>query len=172
MTVTPNEQSRFAQWAQRAKEMTPGRAFVEGTKAGADGNMLSLPFIAYEVGHAQRGEAISVATGRLSGLVTYPVMTGLTLAVMAAIPGVNLAATPFIAAAIASFPNTMLEDKVISGVRLITDTARQIRRLEFGGSYQDSTSAQAIRELGIRELTGTMQSSRRYLGQEAALLHR
>jgi hypothetical protein len=169
-TVTPYEHAKS--WLKPATQMSTRQAFWSGMKAGADGNMLGLPFVAYEMGTAQRGEMLATATGRVTGLCTYPVTAGLTLAMLSAIPGVNVVAYPIVAAILAQFPNSYLENKIISGIRTLNQAGRRIRRLEVGGDFEDSESASAARQRSLRELTGTMQTSRRYLGQEALFMHR
>lgn len=168
--ITPFEHAK--QWIKPATAMSPSKAFYTGMRTGGEGNMLGVPFIGYEMAHAQRGEMMATLTGRTVGLFTYPVVTGATLAVMTMIPGINLVAYPMAAALLAAFPNTMLEDKIIGGISFLNQTGRRIRRLEVGGDFEDSESAYATRQRSLHDLTGTMQASRRYLGQEALLMHR
>jgi hypothetical protein len=51
------------------------------------------------------------------------------------------------------------------------DFDRRTRRLEMGGRYTDSETNQALRASSIREMSAAFGSARRYLGNEAALMH-
>lgn len=152
--------------------MRPASAFWSGFRWGADGNMLSLPFIAYEAATAQRGEVIPTATGRVAGLMAYPALAGVMAAGVAMMPGVGVAAAGLIAGLMALYPNALLEDGISRRIRVLSNAARQVRRLEMGGAYEDTETAQRQRMLAVQEMSSTMQISRRYLGQEARLFHR
>jgi hypothetical protein len=173
MTKTPAvEKLTLWKMLEDGSRTRPSKAFWRGVDWGAGGNMLGLPFIAYEVGTAQRGEMLPTAAGRTMGLMTYPALSGVIAFGLAMIPGVNVATAGIAAGLMAMYPNGVLEDGMSRGIRAITDTAKQIRHIEMGGSYQDSQSAEQQRMRALQEMGGAMQTSRRWLGQEAVFFHR
>lgn len=147
------------------------RAFWKGMQWGAEGALIGLPFIALEAGLAHRGEVVPTAMARTAGLVTYPALSGLTSAALTVLfPELRGAA--FLGGLLGMYPDAMVQGGLLRGVRFMTDAARQTRHLEFGGTYQDSEFAQSQRRTALTEMSGALAASRRYLGQEAALLHR
>lgn len=160
-------------WGRRAAlARTPAsRGFWKGLQFGAEGAMVGLPLIALEAGMAQRGEAVPTIMARTAGLVTYPAISGVISGGLA-LMFPELKAVGFIGGMLGMYPDALVQDGLLHSLRLATDTAQQLRRLELGGGYQDSDLAQAQRMGALSEMSGALGSSRRYLGQEAALLHR
>ena len=160
-------------WSRRvAAAQTSGtRGFWQGLRFGAEGATLGLPFIAFEVGMAQRGEVIPTAATRAIGLVTYPALNGLISGalgyVFPALPAVGL-----IGGLLAFYPDSVIQEKLLYGFRQMKDAASHVRRLETGAWYQDSMVAQQQRMQAVSEMSGALGTSRRWLGQEAAFMHR
>ena len=147
------------------------RGFWQGMRFGAEGALIGAPLIAFEVGRAQRGEAIPTLIGRSAGLVSYPAVAGLfSAAIAVTCPWMKFIG--FAGGMAALYPDQLLQDSIIRGVRMMTAAAQHMRRVETGGWYQDSMRAQQTRMQGIAEMSGALGASRAYLGQEAALMHR
>lgn len=147
------------------------RGFWGGLRFGAEGATLGLPFIAFEVGMAQRGEVIPTAVARGIGLVTYPALNGLISGALGyAFPGMRLVG--LVGGLLAIYPDSLIQDKLLYGVRQMSEAAKHVRQLETGGGYQDTGLAQHQRMQAITEMSGALGVSRRYLGQEASLMHR
>lgn len=145
--------------------------FWKGLRFGADGALIGLPFIAMETGMAQRGEVVPTIVARSAGLVTFPVMAGLVSAGLGVLfpelKGIGL-----IGSVLGMYPDGLVQDGLLRGVRTVTASGRQLRHLEMGGTYQDTEMAQGQRLTALTEMGGAIGASRRYLGQEAALMHR
>jgi hypothetical protein len=139
---------------------------------GKSGNLaFGLPIMAFELGHAPRGEFVSTAAGGAVGLASYPMLSTVLTIGLAAIPGVGLGMAAIAGGALASIPSQKLEDWTARGVRRLTATGLALRRLDFGRNYQDSPTAQMSRMRSITEMSGALGTSRRFLGSEAAYLH-
>jgi hypothetical protein len=149
----------------------PGKAFGNELKTGFKGSLLSIPFIAFEAGYAQRGELSGTLVGRSVGICTYPVLAGVMAAGLAMIPGVNVA-VGLVASLAAMYPNGLLEESVIRKVNWLTKTGKSIRHLEIGGQYVDSDYAKHQRQIASMELSSATGATRRFLGNEALVFHR
>jgi hypothetical protein len=55
--------------------------------------------------------------------------------------------------------------------RTFSQLDQRIRRLEMGGSYQDTVSAKALRDRALTDIGSALSPARRVLGQEALLTH-
>jgi hypothetical protein len=134
--------------------------------------MTALPFAAYDAAHQQRGERLPTLAGRTMGLTTLPAMSAAFASGLMLIPGIGPVAACAIAPLAALYPNALFQKSLARGFRRMSNFERDVRHLEMGGNFQDSLSAKASRMSAINEMNGTMVASRRFLGQEAAILHR
>jgi hypothetical protein len=148
------------------------RAAKVGLRDGFKGNMLNIPFIAFEAGSAQRGEQLATVTGRVGGMLTYPALSAAFAMGVAMIPGVNVGAAALAASLLAMYANSLLEDSAIRKIKWLNDKGKSIRHLELGGRYQDTNYAQKMRQTAMAELSSAQAPSRRYLGNEAIFAHR
>jgi hypothetical protein len=171
MSLLTHAQHGIKQLIHEDVKFRPAKAFGIGLRDGLKGNALNVPFIAMEVASAQRGEQMATLTGRVGGILTYPVFAGVLAAGIAMIPGVNVAAG-LIGAMIAMYPNGLLEDSVIRKVKWLNTTGKNIRHLEVGGAYQDTNLAAHQRQIAMMELSSAIQPARRFLGQEGLAFHK
>lgn len=172
MVTVPNpQQRRFFEGVIDGAHTPAAKSFWKGMQWGAEGSLVGLPMIALEAGMAQRGEVVPTTLGRTAGLVSYPAMSALTAAALGLAFG-SFTGVGLVAGILAMYPDQLLQDSLIRGIRTVTDAGRQIRHLETGGSYQDSLLARNQRMNAIREMSGAHQVSRRFLGQEALFFHR
>lgn len=152
--------------------MRSTKAFYTAFRWGAGGQLLSLPFIAYEAANADRGEMLASTSGSVSGLMSYPILSGVIAGGLALIPGIGVTAAAVMGAIAAIYPSGQVDKLASQGFRMLNNMGRNVRHLEFGGNYQDSETAQRERQLAIQEMSAAFQTSRRYLGQEARIMHR
>ena len=145
----------------------------EGWKMGVKGGgLMNTAMIAFQVANAERGEAVpALATGIIS-IGTYGALTAVITAGLLMVPGVNVGVASFLALGLAMPPEMMLESKMMSGFKYMTKVGNTTKRLEMGGDYKDTDTATSYRHQALMEMSGAFQPSRRYLGQEARLLHR
>jgi hypothetical protein len=140
--------------------------FSHGLKLGMNGSLLGVPFIAFEAGAAQRGERLPTMASSAIALATYPIMTGVIAGALAA-TGIGAPVAAFMSLFLASYPNSELEAGLNRGFKKFTKLSQHIHRLEMGGDYTDTETAYNQRLLAVRDMSGSFQSARRYLGQEA-----
>jgi hypothetical protein len=161
--------------AAQSMRMAPSRAFWSGMKLSGIGIAAGVPMIAYEAGHAQRGEVLPTALGRTVGLMTFPALSGALAAggAMAATAlGLSVPGIGAFAVLASIYPDVMIGNSINRSIRSLTAAGRQVHHLEFGGSFQDTDTARQMRNYALYEMSGATSASRRYLGQEAALMHR
>jgi hypothetical protein len=147
-------------------------AFHSGVADGLKGSLFNAPFIGFEVGSAQRGEQLATLSGKTTGLLTYPALSGIAAAGVAMIPGINVAAAALVGSILVMYPASLLEDSVTKKVKWLNETGKRISHLELGGSYKDTSYAQRVRQQSLIELSGAHGPARRYLGQEGLINHR
>jgi len=140
--------------------------------AGMSGLMLGLPFAAADAARQKPGERLPTLAGRTMALTTFPVMSAAFATGLMLVPGIGPVAAAVLAPLAALYPNAMFGRSLARGFREMSQFSRNVRRLEMGGDYQDTLSAQASRMSAIQEMNATMAASRRFLGQEALFYHR
>ena len=139
---------------------------------GLGGAMIGLPFAAYDAANQERGEKLPTLAGRTLGLMTLPLTAGAFTSGLCLIPGIGPGAAAIVGAVAALYPNARFQDVAARAFRRFSRLEQDVRRLEMGGRYVDSASAEASRMAAIQEMNATLVASRRYLGQEAAIFHR
>jgi hypothetical protein len=158
--------------------VTPARLTkggLAGWKFVTEGAVLfGAPLVAFELANSKRGEMLPTLATDVGGLVSQGILTaGIMAGMSVLLPGIGTGIGAGLAATlIASGPNSLIEKGIGRSVRSFTQLSQHVRRLEMGGDYQDTESAQRQRFLGIQEMNAAVQTSRRYLGQEALLFHR
>lgn len=152
--------------ARRAKYM-----FGRGVQWGADGSLFSVPLIAFSAATAQRGEKLSAATAAASSIATFPAIQGVIAAGLSLIPGIGQGGAIFLSMFAAAYPSGLVDTFVSRSVRTFSQFGLKQRRLETGQSWVDTEFAAQTRYNAQMELSASIQSTRRYLGQEAQILH-
>jgi hypothetical protein len=147
-------------------------SYWKGLRMMRQGSMLSLPLVALEAGTAQKGEMIPTLTGRMAGLMAQPVMAGMISAVLASTLGFPPVAAAVVSGLLVGAVATTYEDKLIRTLTTLSKYGAESNHVRFGGSFQDSATAQARRQRALRDLAGASIPARRWLGQEALVLHR
>jgi hypothetical protein len=166
-TELTHQQFRSLSATRRASYM-----FGKGVRWGFDGNVVAIPFLAANVAMSQRGERLSTAAGSVAGMGTFGISQGVIAAGLSLIPGIGQGAVLFASMLGAMYPSALVDSFVSRQARTLTDIGRNIRRLETGAGFTDSETAARSRLGAVMEMSAAMQTSRRYLGQEARLMHR
>jgi hypothetical protein len=161
-----------AEFAQLTRTRRATYMFRRGAEWGFEGNLISVPIIAASAAFAQRGEKLSTLASSGTSAATFPLFQGAIAAGVSLIPGVGPPAALFISMFAATIPTALVERGVHRGVRAFTQFGRDLRRLETGQGYSDNLSKFQQRMGAVQDISATMQASRRFLGQEARLLHR
>lgn len=120
----------------------------------------STPAIAYTAGHSKRGELLSDVASRSAAQIGVPVLA----TAIGAITG-----NPLLGLALGLLPTRGIERNLHGAVKMLTQLEQNTRRLEMGGSYQDTATSAGLRLRSVQEMSGSMGASRRYLGNEAAI---
>ena len=136
---------------------------------GPSNSNLFYPLAAFSAAKAQRGEKLPTLVSEAAGVAALRPMAWVAheaLSTIAGGPALWMGVVVLTAA-----PNTLLRHSVYRGLRYLHDFDRRTRRLEMGGRYTDSETNQALRASSIQEMSAAFGSARRYLGNEAALMH-
>ena len=134
------------------------------------GNLIAVPLIAFSAAGAPRGERVSRLAAEVSGVAVYPAMAA---AISLFIPGgplLGAGARAIIATLAAAIPNMYFVENANRAFSKISRAEQRIMRIETGGNYQDSATAQAFRFNSLNEMSSAFQSSRTWLGREAFML--
>lgn len=148
------------------------RSFWGGAKFGASGILFGAGVAAFEAAHAERGAILPTFAGKGVSLMAYPVLAGFASAAVSLIPGIGPVAAAFMGTILAGYPDEMLGNSLSRSIRQFTGFAKSVRHLEMGGSYKDTESARRQRLIAVQDMTSALIPGRRYLGQEALLMHR
>jgi hypothetical protein len=149
-----------------------GTAYTKGFHMMAQGWALNLPFIALEAGAAQRGEMLPIIAGRTAGMLAQPVMGGIVSAGLVASLGLPPVAAAVAATMLIAVGSNYFENKLIRGIQMLKRETANAQRLSFGQGFKDNPTARAMRMRAVQEMNYTLVPSRRWLGQEARILHR
>lgn len=149
-----------------------GLGFKKGFHMVGEGWALNLPFIALEAGMAQRGEMLPTIAGRTAGMIMQPVMGGIVSAGLVATLGLNPVGAAVAGSLLVAAGANYVENKLIRGIRVLKREAANSQRLSFGQSFKDNPTARAMRMRAVQEMNYTSVPARRWLGQEARILHR
>lgn len=164
--------ARFLTPIEKPPVIKSRNSFIRGFDEAKSGILWSMPLAAIELAGAKRGEITPTLAGKTVGMVSYSLLSGAITTGLAMIPGINVGTAAFMAMMLAMYPNTKIESGITRAVRSLTNVGRQVRHLEFGGSYQDTETAYQQRQLAAQAIGSAMPAARRYLGQEALFFHR
>lgn len=148
------------------------KAFLGGVGLGALGTVQDIALIGFQASNAGRGGFVPSIVGQSTAIGLGIPISGFAAAGLSLIPGVGPLAAALIASTLSGYAELRFGSALIKKLRVFTNLNRQIRHLEMGGSYVDSELAQRQRFLALQDMNSAMIPSRRYLGQEARLMHR
>jgi hypothetical protein len=140
---------------------------------GPSNARMLFPLVAFSAARAQRGEKLAtLASGAawMTAMPTIGLMAGKAITIASGGP-VSWAANFVGTVLLTTKPGEVLQHSAYRGIRYLQTFDRRQRRLQMGGNYKDSETNRALRMSGIQEMSAALGASRRYLGNEAALLH-
>lgn len=138
---------------------------------GKFGAAAALPLIAFSAAHAPRGRMLETATSGLASAGAYPLFSGAMAAGLSLmIPGAAPAAIAVAGTVLALYPSLALAGFAGRQFRRFSELDRKVRRLEMGGSMADSPNMRALRFRSLQEMSGSIITARRFLGNEALFL--
>lgn len=119
--------------------------------------IFNAPIAALSMGMAPRGAALSSGAGALSTGIGS-LIGGLAFGTPGAIVGGLVA-------------DSAIGESISRGVQAVHDIGRKTARLDMGGDWQDNETAFTMRQAALREMSGSLQNARQWLGREANLMH-
>lgn len=155
-----------------AKSRKMREAFLGGFCLSGVMSAAFFPLLAFQAGKAGTGGFVSTMVGGSATLAAGVPIAGFASAGLSLIPGIGPFAAAVAGTMLVGYGEYRVGKSLIKATRYFTDTAKRIRHLEMGGSYADSELAQRQRYFAIHDMNATMIPGRRYLGQEALLMHR
>lgn len=148
------------------------KSFWGGIGAGISIGYTGAALIGFQAARAERGSVLPSVVGQSVALGLSIPLTGIASAAVSLIPGVGPAAAILIGSILADYGELRVGGTLIKKFRQFSNINKMVRHLEMGGSYKDSEIAQRQRFLAVQEMNASMIPGRRYLGQEALLMHR
>jgi hypothetical protein len=135
-----------------------GRSVKAGWEMSFKGTLIfNAPMAAFAMGQAERGhklsagvEAMSTGIGALAGGMLF----GLPGAIVGGIVG-----------------DMPIAKKIGDAFQSLHDFDRRHRKLGVVGDYQDTEAAATMRQQACREMAGSLQNARQWLGREGSFMH-
>ena len=149
-----------------------GKGFYKGMRFAGAGLALAVPLAAFNAAHAPRGQMLSVAVGEGTGYISTALFAGAASAALCLIPGIGLPAAAILGTLAATGPGSYFGGTAARAFRMFSNINKSVRHLEMGGAYIDTENAQRQRFIAIQDMNASLIPGRRYLGQEALLMHR
>lgn len=148
-----------------------------GKSAGESvaGMGMFMPLFAYMAAKEPPGAKLASFGSEVAGLpLSYIVTPGITAA-MSLIPGFSMlpiGARSMISVLATQFLITQpITQKINAGIRMANQYTNRKRSLEMGGGFRDSYTASESRMAAVTDMSSSFGARRRYLGNEARLLH-
>ncbi len=155
--------------AARAVENTAPYKALDMTLKG---NLISVPIVALMAATAPPGERAATVAAETAGVFTFPLFVA---GIAALLPGgrfLSPGVRAFAATLGAAFPNMWLTENANRAFSRISHLERRTLRVETGGDYDDTETAQAFRLRAASDLASAFQPSRTWLGREAFSLRK
>lgn len=148
------------------------KSFWGGIGLGSGNAALDTALIGFQASNAGRGALLPSIVGQSVAVSAGIPMAGFAAAAVSLVPGIGPAAAVVIGEVLAGYGELRFGSMLIKKFRMFSDLHKNIRHLEMGGNFQDSELAQRQRFLAVQDMNSSMIPGRRYLGQEALLMHR
>jgi hypothetical protein len=146
--------------------------FRQALDYGADGSLLTVPVAAVSAAMAPRGEKLTTFAATSSTMVTYPLISAGSAKLISLVPGIGKGTAIFLSMFASLYPAAVVDNAVDRSFRKFSRIGRDMRRLEMGGDFRDTESAARLRSQAVQDMSAALTTGRRFLGQEARLLHR
>lgn len=151
------------------------KAIAKSAPESVSGMGMFMPLFAYMAAKEPPGAKMASFGSELAGIPISLVTTPFVTAACSAIPGFSMlpvGVRSFVGVIAAQFLiNQPIAERINGGIRAANQYTNRKRSLEMGGSFRDSYSASEARMAGIQDMSSSFGARRRYLGQEARLLH-
>lgn len=148
------------------------KSFFSGVNLGFITAAQDVAMIGFQASKAGRGEMVPAVVGQSIGIAAGIPLAGFASAALCLIPGIGPLTAAVIGTAMASYGEVRFGAAFTKKIRMFTNLNKSIRHLEMGGRYQDTEIAMRQRMIAINDMNSATMPARRYLGQEALLMHR
>lgn len=148
------------------------QAFWGSVGVGTAGAALDMGLVGFQSARSGRGSKIPAIVGQSVTVGAGTLLAGFAAVGLSLIPGIGPLAAILIAGTLGGYGEYRFGSSLIKKVRMFSEYHKNIRHLEMGGSYQDSELASRQRFIALQDMNASMIPGRRYLGQEALLMHR
>jgi hypothetical protein len=165
-----NQAELFGKGLTRADKLQ--KSFLGGARFGAFGFGPNLAIIGFQAANAGPGGFVPAIIGQSAAQAVGIPIAGFAAAAVSLIPGVGPLAAAVVGSMVAGYADVRMGASFANKVRWFTDLNRRIRHVEMGGSYQDTLTAKRQRLRALQDMNSAMIPGRRYLGQEALIMHR
>jgi hypothetical protein len=148
------------------------KSFLGGVNLGVYSSLKDVGLIGFQAARSGRGSLVPSIVGQSVAAATGIPLAGFASAAICLIPGIGPITAAIIGEALSGYAEFRFGSALIKKVRTFSELHKQMRHLEMGGNYKDTELAQRQRFIAIQDMNATMIPGRRYLGQEALLMHR
>lgn len=163
-------QDLFGRGLTRSQRMQ--QSFWKGMNYNATGGLADIGLIAFQVNRAGRGSVVPAILGQGFAMIPGTVIAGVASAGLCLIPGIGPVTAAIMGQMLAGYGELRMGAALANPIRMFTGLNKSVRHLEMGGNYKDTEFAQRQRYIALQDMSSAMIPGRRYLGQEALLLHR
>lgn len=151
------------------------KAIRKSAPESVAGMGMFMPLFAYMAAKEPPGAKMASFGSELAGVPLSLVTTPFVTAACSAIPGFSMlpvGVRSFVGVLAAQFlVNQPITEKISNGIRKANQYTNRKRSLEMGGNFRDSYGASESRMAAMQDMSSSFGARRRYLGNEAALLH-
>lgn len=151
------------------------KSITKSAPEAVSGMGMFMPVFAYMASKEAPGERLASFAPEVIGVGTAFLMTPAVTMAMHMIPGFGM-----LPPGVRSFAGVMTEQFVVNNqvterlgrvIRQANQYTKRTRSFEMGSSFQDSRNAASMRLAAMQDMSAAFGASRRYLGNEARLLH-
>lgn len=151
------------------------RAIAKSAPESVAGMGMFMPVFAYMSAKEPPGSKMASFGSELAGVPLSFVTTPFVTAACSAIPGFSMlpvGVRSFVGIMAAQFLMIQpLTERINGGIRKANQYTNRKRSLEMGVGFRDSYGASESRMAAMQDLSSSFGARRRYLGNEASLLH-
>ena len=148
------------------------KSFLGGVRFGMLSTVQDVALVGFQASRAGKRGFVPAIIGQSAASVIGIPIAGVASAAACLIPGIGPGIAAVIGTMVSGYSDVMIGGYLSNKVRLFTDLNYRIRHLEMGGDYQDTLTAQRQRLRAVQDMNASLIPGRRFLGQEALLMHR
>jgi hypothetical protein len=165
-----NTEDLFGIGLTRGKKIQ--RSFLGGIRFGSLSVVQDIALVGFQASKAGTGGFVPSVIGQSFASAAGVPIAGVASAAVCLIPGIGPGIAAVIGTLVGGYSDVVLGGYLSNKVRWFTDLNRRIRHIEMGGNYQDTLTAKKQRLRAIQDMNAALIPGRRFLGQEALLMHR